>query len=92
MLEARIEGQPRSYCGWYYGLTEWCTYENSDPRGDSAFIVNLNDDEYDDKFEVLWEDALTIHDAVGQTIIFVVEVSLQNVANLVTNSTQECYV
>ena len=74
MLEARIKGKARSNCGWHYDNSEWCTYENSDPNGDSSFIVNLDDNSFVDKYDIMWEDMLTVHNASGQTIIFGVEV------------------
>ena len=78
MLDARIKGKARSYCGWYYDNTDWCTYENSGPNGDSTFIVNLDDNAFDGDYEVLMEDTLTIHNAFGKTIIFGVEVCMQH--------------
>ena len=74
MLEARIKGKARSNCGWHYDNSEWCTYENSDPNGDSSFIVNLDDNSFVDKYDIMWEDMLTVHNASGQTIFFGVEV------------------
>lgn len=30
----------------------WCTYENSNPEGDSAFVTNMDDYYYDDGYEI----------------------------------------
>ena len=62
-------------CSWYYSgdLPEWCTYENSEPNGDSAYVANL-DDQYEE-WEELTEETVKVFNAAGKSYKFKVEVS-----------------
>lgn len=60
-------------CSWYYSgdLPEWCTYENSEPNGDSAYVANL-DDQYEE-WEELTEETVKVFNAAGKSYKFKVE-------------------
>ena len=76
MLDVTEAGDDWFVCSWYYtnGLPDWCAYENSDPNGDSAYVVNL-DDEWND-WEELTEETIKVFNAAGRSFVFKVEVSI----------------
>lgn len=71
-LEVTMEGDDYWECSWAYsdGLPDWCTYKNTDPNGDSASIVNL-DDAYEE-LETLTGEEISITGASGNTYKFLV--------------------
>jgi len=73
MLDVTEAGDDWFVCSWYYtdGLPDWCTYENSDPNGDSAYVVNF-DDEWKD-WEELTEETIKVFNAAGRSFVFKVE-------------------
>lgn len=56
-------------CSWGYShdLPEWCTYSNSDPNGDSAYVANIDDYYFDDSLQDLWAETIKISEAKGNT-------------------------
>ena len=75
MLDVTDAADDWYVCSWYYtkGLPDWCTYENSDPKGDSAYVVNM-DDYYSD-YETLTEETIKVFNAAEKSFVFKVEVS-----------------
>lgn len=75
MLDVTEVGDDWYVCSWYYtrSLPDWCTYENSDPKGDSAYVVNL-DDYYMD-METITEETIKVFNAASRSFVFKVEVS-----------------
>lgn len=76
-LEVTMVGDDYWVCSWYYSddLPEWCTYENSDPNGDSAYVANLEDYYYDDidDLETITEETIEITGVAGNSYEFKVE-------------------
>ena len=70
MLSVLKQGDDYYECSFYYtgDLPDWCTYENTDPAGDSTFLSNWDDDTYD----FIDEELVHIFDAAGGTFIFTV--------------------
>jgi hypothetical protein len=63
-------------------LPIWCTYNNSSPNGDAAYIANLDDDWHDDEYlngedgEALWEETIMVYQAAGKSFNFKIVVRL----------------
>lgn len=72
-MEVTKVGDDENECSWTNSenLPFWCTYKNSNAKGDSAYISNI-DDEYDDKWEALWTETIKIKKAAGNSYKFAV--------------------
>ena len=81
-LKVTMVGDDWYVCSWYYSadLPEWCTYENSDAEGDSAYVANLEDYYYADidDLETITEETIVITGVAGKSYEFSVEVSTIN--------------
>eukprot|EP01083_Nonionella_stella_P232271 819575_1 len=70
-MEVTKVGDAEGYiCSAFYSddLPSWCTYQNSDPNGDSAYIANADDAYYDE--DVLTSETIEIFNAEGSTFNF----------------------
>ena len=62
-------------CSWAYSdsLPDWCTYKNTDPNGDAASVVNLDDYYFDTEgLDIVTGEEITITGAAGNSYNFVV--------------------
>lgn len=53
-------------------LPDWCTYQNSDPDGEYAYIANLDDEYYDDEEEEIHTETIEVIAAAGRSFEFFV--------------------
>ena len=69
-MEVVKEDDPNAVCSSDYDaadLPSWCTYENSSPDGDSAYVANLDDNYYDDAEQTVTSETIMISNAAGKT-------------------------
>jgi len=67
-MEVYRDGDGASFCsnGQQNNLPSWCTYKNSDPDGDSAYVANADDEYYEE--DELTSETVMILSAAGRTI------------------------
>ena len=63
-------------------LPIWCSYNNSYPNGDAAYIANLDDELLDDQYlngedgEALWEETIMVYEAKDKSFNFKIVVRI----------------
>jgi hypothetical protein len=71
-MTVKMVGDDYWECSWAYStsLPEWCTYANSDPNGDSAYVASLDDYYYDESDQSASMETIVVSEAAGNKYTF----------------------